>query len=150
MAAYFGFDRISQLLRIIRKNGGFLSSFKKLYRFDDLKMGCFVGCDKYGNRYYENSYYFYGRNRWVEYADHVGMNYDGSQIPAEWFGWMHYKTDLTPCEDCSRPQYKWMTDHSENLTGTVERYMPYSTTRAKIEPWNPKKISNKSNGDDCM
>lgn len=60
-------------------------------RNDDLKLGCLVGTDKYGNKYYENPYYFYGRNRWVEYSEHVHMDYDGSQIPAEWFGWMHYK-----------------------------------------------------------
>lgn len=61
------------------------------FRFDDLKIGTLVGTDKYGNKYYENNYYFYGRNRWVEYAPHVHMQYDASQIPPEWFGWMHYK-----------------------------------------------------------
>lgn len=60
-----------------------------------MKKGCLIGTDKYGNRYYENPYYFYGRNRWVEYADHIHMNYDGSQIPAEWFGWMHYKVIIS-------------------------------------------------------
>lgn len=65
--------------------------YLNLFRFDDLKTGTLVGTDKYGNKYYENPYYFYGRNRWVEYTDHVNMDYDGSQIPAEWYGWMHYK-----------------------------------------------------------
>lgn len=84
---------------------------------DELKDGILVGTDKYGNKYFENPRYFYGRNRWVEYAPKYGtvliecflfrckyfvifkaMNYDGSQIPAEWFGWMHYKTDLLPNE----------------------------------------------------
>lgn len=60
-------------------------------RNDDLKTGKLIGIDKYGNRYFENPYYFYGRNRWVEYSPHVNMDYDGSQIPAEWYGWMHYK-----------------------------------------------------------
>lgn len=60
-------------------------------RFDELKIGTLVGTDKYGNKYFENNYYFYGRNRWVEYAPHVHMAYDASQIPAEWYGWMHYK-----------------------------------------------------------
>ena len=41
---------------------------------------------------------FPGRNRWVNYADHVGLNYDASQIPSEWYGWLHYKTDLIPTE----------------------------------------------------
>lgn len=63
-------------------------------RFDTLKMGTHVGTDKYGNKYFHNDYYFYGRSRWVEYAPHFHMNYDGSQIPVEWFGWMHYKVIL--------------------------------------------------------
>lgn len=58
---------------------------------DDLKPGRLVGQDKYGNKYYENPYYFYGRNRWVIWADHVKHEYDASMIPADWFGWMHYK-----------------------------------------------------------
>ena len=61
---------------------------------DEVKDGKLVGEDKYGNKYYENPYYFYGRNRWVEYAPHFHLEYDGSQIPAEWFGWMHYKVSV--------------------------------------------------------
>lgn len=37
-----------------------------------------------------------GRNRWVEYNDKVWLDYDASQITAEWYGWLHYKTDLLP------------------------------------------------------
>lgn len=44
---------------------------------------------------------FPGRNRWVEYADEIWLNYDGSQVPAEWFGWLHYKTDLPPFKVCA-------------------------------------------------
>lgn len=86
-----------------------------------MKIGTLVGTDEMGNRYYENNLYFYGniltfilfvcfilfthaytfiflgRNRWVEYNDKVWLNYDASQIPAEWYGWIHYKTDLLPC-----------------------------------------------------
>jgi NADH dehydrogenase (ubiquinone) 1 alpha subcomplex subunit 12 len=58
---------------------------------DEMKAGTLVGADKYGNRYFEDPTQFYGRNRWVEYADYKNLEYDGSQIPAEWFGWMHYK-----------------------------------------------------------
>jgi len=39
-----------------------------------------------------------GRNRWVEYNPEYGLNYDASQIPAEWFGWLHHRTDLLPCQ----------------------------------------------------
>ncbi|XP_063988085.1 NADH dehydrogenase [ubiquinone] 1 alpha subcomplex subunit 12 [Diachasmimorpha longicaudata] len=123
--------------RIIKQNGGILGCVRTLYRMDDLKWGTCIGEDKYGNKYYENNYYFFGRNRWVDYAHHVHMNYDGSQVPPEWFGWLHYKTDLPPHKDPSRPQYKWMIDHRMNPSGTKDAYMPYSTTRTKIEPWKP-------------
>lgn len=127
-----------------------------------MKAGRMVGQDKYGNKYFEDPSQFYGRNRWVEYAPHFNLEYDGSQIPADWFGWMHYKTDLPPNRDGSRAQYPWMMDHSENLSGTkseldgagwfevvckilisclLDQYMPYSTTRPKVEAWDPKKAS---------
>ena len=89
-------ERLVNLTRIIKHNGGVKASLYKLYRMDDLRVGKLVGIDRYGNKYYENNAYFYGRNRWVEYSDAVGVNYDASQIPAEWFGWMHYKTDYLP------------------------------------------------------
>ncbi|XP_054743671.1 probable NADH dehydrogenase [ubiquinone] 1 alpha subcomplex subunit 12 [Anastrepha obliqua] len=139
MAKYLGLDRLGKIFQMIRQAGGIKQAYMKMYRYDDLKIGTLVGTDKYGNRYYENPYYFYGRNRWVEYADHLNLEYDGSQIPADWYGWMHYKTDLPPTRDGSRPKYKWMADHSENLSGTKEQYMPYSTTTPKIEAWDPKK-----------
>ena len=93
------------------------------FRVDDcLKVGTLIGEDKYGNKYYQNNRQFYGkiknrcfffkfdtdstyifchlsgRNRWVIYNPNVGVEYDGSMIPQEWFGWMHYKTDLPPTE----------------------------------------------------
>lgn len=118
MANYLGLDRVFKAFRIIRQNGGIVASYKKLYRLvdsadmrllmrlynrvlclpltrmDEVKDGKLIGEDKYGNKYYENPYYFYGRNRWVEYAPHVHLEYDGSQIPAEWYGWMHYKVSV--------------------------------------------------------
>lgn len=69
----------------------------------------------------------------------LGLEYDGSQVPAEWFGWLHYKTDLTPDKDPSRPNYKWMVKHTENPSGTPQQFMPYSTTKSKIEAWVPGK-----------
>ncbi|KAG5333879.1 NDUAC dehydrogenase, partial [Acromyrmex charruanus] len=132
-----GLDKFATLFRTIRDHGGITGSFKTFFRVDELKSGTLVGEDKYGNRYYENNMHFIGRNRWVIYADKVGLNYDGSQVPPEWFGWLHYKTDLPPHEDPSRPKYKWMMDHQPNMSGTDQAYMPYSTTRPKIEPWRP-------------
>ena len=45
-----------------------------------MKDGTLVGEDKYGNKYFENPRFFYGRNRWVEYNDKAYLNYDGSQV----------------------------------------------------------------------
>ncbi|XP_035774991.1 probable NADH dehydrogenase [ubiquinone] 1 alpha subcomplex subunit 12 [Anopheles albimanus] len=139
MARYVGLDKLGKLFNYVRDNGGIRASLYKLYRMDEMKSGRLVGQDKYGNKYYEDPSQFYGRNRWVEYAPHFNLEYDGSQIPADWFGWMHYKTDLPPNRDGNRPQYPWMMDHSENVSGRKEAYMPYSTTRPKIEAWDPKK-----------
>ncbi|XP_054289660.1 probable NADH dehydrogenase [ubiquinone] 1 alpha subcomplex subunit 12 [Macrosteles quadrilineatus] len=132
-------DKLSNLFKVITENGGIVNCAVKMFRQDDLKTGTLVGVDKYGNRYFENNYYFYGRNRWVEYADHYWMDYDGSQVPAEWFGWLHYKTDLLPHKDPNRPKYPWMSDHEENMSGTPQQYVPYSTTPPKIEAWVPPK-----------
>ncbi|XP_037934894.1 probable NADH dehydrogenase [ubiquinone] 1 alpha subcomplex subunit 12 [Teleopsis dalmanni] len=143
MAKYIGINRLGRLFKIFRENGGLRKSILKLWRNDDLKIGRLVGVDKYGNKYFENSYYFFGRNRWIEYAPHVHFNYDASQIPAEWYGWMHYKTDLPPTRDGNRPKYFWMADHTENQSGTKEQYMPYSTTRPKIQAWDPNGCKEK-------
>ncbi|XP_026473701.1 NADH dehydrogenase [ubiquinone] 1 alpha subcomplex subunit 12 [Ctenocephalides felis] len=137
MAKYLGLDKVARLFRIVSANGGIRGSLAKLARTDDLKLGTLVGEDKYGNKYYENNEYFYGRNRWVDYAPHVGLNYDASQVCPEWFGWLHYKTDLPPTKDPARVHHKWMSNHSENLSGTDRQYVPYSTTVPKIQAWNP-------------
>lgn len=42
-------------------------------------------------------------------------------------------------QDPNRPKYKWFEDHTENMSGTNEQYVPYSTTRPKIEAWVPPK-----------
>ena len=73
-----------------------LGSVYQLFRTDALKSGTVVGVDKVGNTYYENKRYFVGRSRWVVYNDNVSFDYDGSQVPAEWYGWLHYKTDVPP------------------------------------------------------
>jgi NADH:ubiquinone oxidoreductase subunit len=59
-------------------------------------------------------------------------------VPAEWFGWLHYKTDLPPTIS-PPPTYKWIEPHRENLTGTPEQYVPYTTTVPKIQSWVPPK-----------
>lgn len=50
--------------------------------------------------------------------------------------WLHHITDKTPTEHPleTRP---WMMPYEENMSGTNKQYVPYSTTRPKIEAWNP-------------
>lgn len=62
---YFGLDFWPKLLKTIKGYGGLKASLYKLYRMDNLRPGECVGEDDYGNKYYENKSYFYGRNRWV-------------------------------------------------------------------------------------
>uniref|UniRef100_A0A0K8RJE5 NADH dehydrogenase [ubiquinone] 1 alpha subcomplex subunit 12 n=1 Tax=Ixodes ricinus TaxID=34613 RepID=A0A0K8RJE5_IXORI len=133
---FFGLDKIRKVLEIVRHNGGAMQSFWKSFRMDDLRMGTLVGTDKLGNKYYENNRFFYGRNRWVEYADHYHFDYDGSQVPAEWHRWLHYSTDDPPTK-VPPVAHKWLAEHTENLTGTSQAYVPYSTVRPKIQPWVP-------------
>ncbi|XP_059146749.1 NADH dehydrogenase [ubiquinone] 1 alpha subcomplex subunit 12-like [Physella acuta] len=127
---------LSNIRKIISQNNGIIGSYLKLFRHDDLKWGTLVGEDKFGNKYYENKYYFIGRSRWVSYPQSVGFDYDASQIPPEWHRWMHYIADEPPSTN-PLPQRKWMADYTENLTGTPQEYVPYTTTKPKIEAWVP-------------
>ncbi|EEB11716.1 NADH-ubiquinone oxidoreductase subunit B17.2, putative [Pediculus humanus corporis] len=137
--SYLGLDKFQNFMKIIKAHGGFLQSFIKLNRIDDLKLGKLVGSDRFGNKYYENDSYFYGRNRWVIYSDRFGYDYDASHVDPQWYGWLHYKTDILPYEDPSRPKHKWLAKESYNMTGTDKQYVPYSTTKPKIQSWVPPK-----------
>ncbi|CAL8097419.1 unnamed protein product [Orchesella dallaii] len=142
--SFVGLDKVAKLFQIVRANGGVMRSLRKLYMQDELKIGTLIGSDKYGNKYFENNEYFYGRNRWVEYNPKHNLEYDGSMVPAEWFGWLHYKTDSPPTV---KPpvQYKWISDHTDNKSGTPDQYVPFTTTPPKIQSWVPPKKSGSSN-----
>ncbi|XP_054272841.1 probable NADH dehydrogenase [ubiquinone] 1 alpha subcomplex subunit 12 [Macrosteles quadrilineatus] len=127
----------SSIAKTLRHHGGLWGCLKSSFIRDTLKHGTLVGTDRYGNRYYQNNDYFFLRNRWVEYADHVGLQYDASQVPPEWFGWLHHRTDLPPDQEPFRPQYHWMLPREENMSGTPLEYVPYTTTRPKVEAWVP-------------
>ncbi|KAJ2954176.1 hypothetical protein O0L34_g2410 [Tuta absoluta] len=140
-----GFDKFANAARMIRSNGGIMKSLYKLWRYESLKEGKYVGSDFWGNRYYENNYYMLCRNRWVEYYDNCTWNYDGSMVNADWFGWLHHKTDKLPHQDVAKQELynnpytkKWLQGHEENLTATARAYYPYSTTPATIHPWDGK------------
>ncbi|XP_038216697.1 probable NADH dehydrogenase [ubiquinone] 1 alpha subcomplex subunit 12 [Zerene cesonia] len=144
---YLAFDKWARFLRIIMKNGGPIGAVLKLWRHDTLKEGKLMGTDAFGNKYFENTYYMISRSRWVEYNPIVKWHYDPSQVTAEWYGWLHYKTDRLPTEDCAKyclmscPWTRcWLMPHEENLTATEKAYYPYSTTRAHIYVWDGRNI----------
>ncbi|OWF55729.1 NADH dehydrogenase [ubiquinone] 1 alpha subcomplex subunit 12-like [Mizuhopecten yessoensis] len=130
-------SKFGNLRRLIKSNGGLIGSLKSSIWTDDIREMHFVGEDKFGNKYYQNDNYFIGRNRIVHYnVEVVGFDKDASQIPAEWHGWMHYVTDNPPTKVPPKPR-KWFAEHTENMTGTSDDYVPYSTARPKIESWTP-------------
>jgi len=136
-----GFDKYENLKKIIEHNGGLINSAKKLYYHDDLKIGTLVGTDDFGNKYYENPKYFVPRNRWVEFSEKRGLDYNASQIPPEWHRWMTQMTEYPPTVE--KPvSYPWMLPHQENMTGTPDAYMPHNTVQPKIQAWSPGSKTN--------
>ena len=77
-----------------------------------------------------------GRNRFVEFPYEGRMMYDASQIPPEWHRWMQHMTDDPPSTHPPE-QRKFFLDHKRNMSGSNEQYVPYSTTKPKIEAWKP-------------
>ncbi len=75
-----------------------------------------VGEDDQGNVYYQSKD---GLRRWVIYNGEA----EASRVPAEWHGWLHRTTDVSPV--AQPPVLKaWEKEHAPNLTGTSEAYYP--------------------------
>uniref|UniRef100_A0A803TGP8 NADH dehydrogenase [ubiquinone] 1 alpha subcomplex subunit 12 n=1 Tax=Anolis carolinensis TaxID=28377 RepID=A0A803TGP8_ANOCA len=115
---------------------------------NDLKTGMLVGVDKYGNKYYEDKRYFFGRHRWVIYTEEMnGKNtfweVDGSMVPPEWHRWLHCMTEDPPTTHPPVSRKFIWENHKFNLSGTPGQYVPYSTTRKKIQEWVPPSTPSK-------
>ncbi|XP_072930864.1 probable NADH dehydrogenase [ubiquinone] 1 alpha subcomplex subunit 12 [Epargyreus clarus] len=143
-------DKWIRLVKIIAQHGGLRKALGKLWLTDTLKEGKLMGCDSFGNKYYENQNYMLGRSRWVEYNPRVSWNYDASQVTPDWFGWLHYKTDRVPCEDWAKYCLQsccwchcWLLPHQENMSATKHAYYPYSTIRPKIHVWDGLSVCNR-------
>lgn len=106
------------------------------------RYGEYVGEDDFGNKYYYDTRRLgpAGKpRRWVVYQGVA----DGSKIPPEWYGWLHYITDVPP----SREDYRarpWEKPHVPNLTGTPGAYRPPGSligqnrrirTQGDYQPW---------------
>lgn len=90
-------------------------------RFFTWRKGTFVGEDEFGNRYYRANVPPLGERRWVIYA--AGRDWDPSQIPPGWYGWMHHTIQTPPVDEDYRPR-EWQKPHKANMTGTPAAYRP--------------------------
>jgi NADH:ubiquinone oxidoreductase subunit len=104
--------------------------------------GQFVGADSFGNRYYQERRAVAGRRRrrWVVYKGEE----EGSKVPPEWNGWLHFTLDEPPSD--GKPMKKWQKPHQPNPTGTDEAYLPpghllaggrRDSATGDYEPWTP-------------
>ncbi|XP_066561086.1 NADH dehydrogenase [ubiquinone] 1 alpha subcomplex subunit 12 [Amia ocellicauda] len=129
-------------------HGGIRGLLYQLLRVNDVKTGALVGVDKYGNKYYEDNRYFFGRHRWVIYTEEMNgkrtvWEVDGSMVPPEWHRWLHCMTADPPTTHPLQPRKFIWQDHRFNLSGTAAQYVPFSTTRKKVHEWVPPPLSSK-------
>jgi NADH:ubiquinone oxidoreductase subunit len=105
--------------------------------------GKLVGTDTQGNKYYTSKRACSGQKakRWVAYKDKV----EPSLVPAEWHGWLHYRTNTPPTEK-TPVAYSWQKAHTPNFTGSSQAYFPSGhhlkggkTPKASgdYQPWQP-------------
>jgi NADH:ubiquinone oxidoreductase subunit len=92
-------------------------------RWTIAKGGVFIGEDDHGNKYYEaktnHDSYDQHKRRWVIYQGYA----EGSKVPAEWHGWLHYTFDEPPTVE-PLTRRAWEKDHLPNLSGTVDAWRP--------------------------
>jgi len=65
-----------------------------------MRSGTLRGVDAFGNKYYEAANDSTLKDRWVIYGN--TKDFDASQIPDEWHGWLHHMYDVPVAE--VRPQ----------------------------------------------
>ena len=113
-----------------------------------LTRGHYVGCDRYGNRYYRgapSSGIYPHKNgrerRWVVYA---GGERDATHVPPVWHGWLHHMQDDVPT-DSAEPFF--IKAHRPNRTGKSDAWVPAgSVLQSHLRPtatgdyqvWTPK------------
>ncbi|TKA73899.1 hypothetical protein B0A55_03794 [Friedmanniomyces simplex] len=131
---------MSTILRTLRnlRSIGLKEYGHQMQYMGDTKRGTLIAKDRYGNKYYENlGEELPLRTRWVDYHD---KEFDPTQIEPGWHAWMSYMVDKPPSEDklLQRGVRVWEGGmHRPLLTMTRSAYKPYSTTKNKVQPWQP-------------
>jgi NADH:ubiquinone oxidoreductase subunit len=88
-----------------------------------------MGSDAAGNRYYENRVdYPAGQHRWVEPSDI--HNFDSSQIPPEWHGWMCSMNDQTPSQE-----EEYIAERMSHLRVAESSHAPFRSNVGHQEPY---------------
>lgn len=92
-----------------------------------------IGADEFGNEYYQHK----NGKRFVVYNGIA----EPSKVPAEWHGWLHHTTDVSPMK-INTGKFSWQKIHLPNLTGTKNSYSPKNSTVKKTsseyEAWKPE------------
>ncbi|CAO1629166.1 unnamed protein product [Sympodiomycopsis kandeliae] len=131
---------LARTFRLI-KEGGISRYLRNIQYLGDAKVGKYVGSDAAGNKYYEDHNEIPGRHRWVEFAQNDTFN--ASQVEPVWHAWLHHIQTLPPSQDAALAERRqtWEAPARENLTGTRGAFKTYSTTKRKINQWEPKVAS---------
>ena len=85
--------------------------------------GKYVGKDEFGNKYYTSK----KNERWVIYSDNI----EATRITSDWYLWIHHTIDKIP--DNKDNRYSWQKKHSENQTGTKNRFKPVKISKNNIK-----------------
>jgi NADH:ubiquinone oxidoreductase subunit len=111
--------------------------------YDIGRRSTLVGTDEQGNKYYQERVASRdGKPR--RYVVYEGVA-EGSRVPPDWHGWMHYTNEESPIDQPLKRQV-WEQDHQPNLTGTIFAHRPPgSMARSgrtdlmdEYEPWRPE------------
>ncbi|KAI9837507.1 MAG: hypothetical protein M1819_007157 [Sarea resinae] len=104
----------------------------------DTKAGTFIAKDRYGNKFYENQEEELPlRTRWVDYKE---KQFDAAQVEPGWHAWLAYMIDKPPTQDplVQTGVRAWeLPEHRPNLTQSRGAFKTYSTTKSKINAWEP-------------
>lgn len=94
--------------------------------------GVLVGEDEFGNTYYRSRKPIGPAGRERRMVIYAGGSSEATTIPPGWYGWMHYRTDVTPTDERYVAR-EWQKPHQPNLTGTAYAYRPEGSLLASGE-----------------
>ncbi|CAO1613850.1 unnamed protein product [Jaminaea pallidilutea] len=126
---------LARTFRLIRE-GGLGRYWRNMQSLGDAKAGTYIGQDRMGNKYYEDLNEIPGRHRWVEFHQNGDVN--ASQVEPAWHSWLHHiQQEPPPTNPRMQNRPTWESTPRENYTGSRGAFKTYSTTKRKINQWEP-------------